>query len=264
MIQVNPSYYSEINYLRGFATLSVISIHISCYFTKMTTINLLAMLYMTIDSLSQFAVPAFIFVSGFVLYNNYNTELRIGQFYMKRFESIVPQYIIFSTFYIIIIVYGSKIIGKSLYLSTSDILYKYLTGGAFYHLWFFVLIIQLYIFYPLILKTYNYFEAKNKVSLFILATFVLGVIYSSFDILFFKKALLFTGYLFYFVLGIFTRNNYEFIKLKSFSRNYIFWISITLFVGTLINILTFANTFFSYNFFVSIQYLNKYLRSFSV
>jgi probable poly-beta-1,6-N-acetyl-D-glucosamine export protein len=257
MSQVEPHYYSEINYLRGLAILSVISIHVSGYFTKMTTINLLTILYMAIDALSQVAIPAFIFISGFVLYNNYSTKLIINQYYIKRFKSIIPQYIIFSTFYIIAAVYGSKIIGKPLNLGISDILYKYFTGEASYHLWFFVLIFQLYILYPVIFKIYNNLEAKNKVSLFLLATFVLGIIYlnlSDYNIFLFRKALLFVGYLFYFVLGIFTRSNYEFIRLKSFSRNYTFCISacisVILCIGTLLRIFTYTNTYFSYNLFI--------------
>ena len=65
MAQQKTHYYSEMNYLRGFAILSVISIHISDYFTEMTNINLLTVLYMAIDAFSQAAVPAFVFISGF-------------------------------------------------------------------------------------------------------------------------------------------------------------------------------------------------------
>ena len=50
-------YFDEINILRAFAILAVISIHVSANFTKMDTINGLAALYMSIDVLSHFAVP---------------------------------------------------------------------------------------------------------------------------------------------------------------------------------------------------------------
>jgi probable poly-beta-1,6-N-acetyl-D-glucosamine export protein len=251
MTLIKPLYFSEINYLRGFAILSVISIHVSTYYTQMETINLLTTLYITIDTLSLFAVPAFIFISGFVLYNNYSIKFKIKQYFFRRFKSIVPQYIIFSTFYMMIAsVYGSKISGKSLNLGISDILNRYFTGEAAYHLWFFILIIQLYILYPLILIIYNYLKAKNKVSLFLIATFVLGILFSSYDVLELRnKAPLFVGYLFYFVIGMFTRSNYEFIRLKFFLSKYIFWMCIILIVGTLLINVDVANAHFSLNLF---------------
>jgi len=54
--------YTELNQLRSFAILSVISIHVCMFFKTMTNINLLTVFYMTIDTLSHFAVPAFIFI----------------------------------------------------------------------------------------------------------------------------------------------------------------------------------------------------------
>jgi len=82
MAQQKTHYYSEMNYLRGFAILFVISNHISDYFTEMANINLLAVLYMALSALAQAAVPAFIFISGFLLYNNYN--LTMSHYKVKR------------------------------------------------------------------------------------------------------------------------------------------------------------------------------------
>ena len=76
-------YFDEINILRAFAILAVISIHVSAYFTHMGTINGLAALYMSIDVLSHFAVPLFIAISGFVLYNKYFDDIDIKRFYKK-------------------------------------------------------------------------------------------------------------------------------------------------------------------------------------
>ena len=177
--QKKTHYYPEINYLRGFAILSAISVHVSGNFTEMSKINLLTILYMAIDALSCVAVPAFIIISGFVLYNSYNVNFQIGHFYRKRFKYILPPYFIFSILYSI---YDSKIhhlmiIHKPLNLDLSDFVIKLLTGGAYYHLWFFALIIPLYLLYPLIVKIYIYFENKNDVVLFLLVAFLLGMVY---------------------------------------------------------------------------------------
>ena len=103
--------YLELNYLRGFAILSVISIHVCMFFKKMININLLTVFYMTIDAFSHFAVPAFIFISGFGLYNSYNGNFQIGYIYRKRFKYILPPYFVFSTLYAI----NNQILGKMLH-----------------------------------------------------------------------------------------------------------------------------------------------------
>lgn len=92
-------YFDEINILRAFAILAVISIHVSANFTKMDTINGLAALYMSIDVLSHFAVPLFIVISGFVLYNKYSDDIDIRRFYKKKTE--VCSSTIFHLFYIL-------------------------------------------------------------------------------------------------------------------------------------------------------------------
>lgn len=249
--QQKTHYYPEMNYLRGFAILSVISIHVSVYFTEMSDINSLTLLYMTIDTLSQAAVPAFVFISGFVLCNKYGTKFNIISFYMKRFEYILPPYLIFSTLYIIISFYYSKINGEPINLDISEILIKYLTGGAYYHLWFFVLITQLYLLYPLISKIIIYFQNKNSVRLLLTVIFLIGTIGTFFlgnDFLF-PNSTQFISHLFYFVSGIVMRSNYKFIRLNSFLRNYSFCIFILLLLGTILIIGDYENEFFSYNFF---------------
>lgn len=251
--QQKTNYYPEINYLRGFAILSAISVHVSGNFAEMTNINLLTVLYMAINALSCVAVPAFVFISGFVLYNSYNVNFQIGHFYLKRFKYILPPYFIFSILYSI---YDSKIhhlmiINKPLNLNLSDFVIKLLTGGAYYHLWFFALIIQLYILYPVIVKIYIYFENKNWVSVFLLLAFIFGIAY---DILLknhilFSTNIKFISYLFYFIFGMFTRSNYEFIKMKSFSKNNYLCIFIFLLLGTFLTIVDSAKEHFFYNLF---------------
>jgi probable poly-beta-1,6-N-acetyl-D-glucosamine export protein len=248
MAQQKTQYYSEMNYLRGLAILFVISNHISDYFSEMTNINLLAILYMALSALAQAAVPAFVFISGFLLYNNNNIKLETGTFYIKRFRYILPPYIIFSALYII---FDSKINDVPLNLNPLDILIKYLTGGAYYHLWFFVLITQLYLLYPLILKTYVYFENKNNISLFLTIIFIMGILGSYFlgDDFLFANSTQFIGYLFYFVFGMFIKSHHESIKLKSFLRKFSFCVFILLLLGTIFIVADSANDYFSYNLF---------------
>ena len=149
---------------------------------------------------------------------------------------------------------------------SSDILTKYLTGGAYYHLWFFVLIIQLYLLYPLISKIYIYFENKNNVALFLILVFIIGIIGRFFfgeDFLF-PNSTQFISYLFYFVFGMFMKSNYESIKLKSFLRNYSFCLFILLLLGTILIIGDSANGSFSYNLSILILDMNKFGKYFTL
>lgn len=233
---MNRSYYLEINYLRGFAILAVISIHISTNFTKMQFMNPLTIIYMTIDCFSHFSVPAFIFISGFVLYNKYNSSLKINKFYKNRLRTVIPPYIIFSTIYIIFSCICLKLTGKTVSLNASILLHQYLTGGAYYHLWFFILIIELYILYPLILEIYNYCTKNNLISLFIIITFILSVKNHNHEVL---------KYLFYFTLGMYVNNNYE--KLESKSQKYIISMFIILIGCTFLKVCKCMNSYLSYD-----------------
>jgi len=82
----------EIVYLRGFAILAVIMIHTA----GVPTLTLLSL-----GTISHYAIPLFIFISGFVLSHRYTEKIDLQQYFFKRFISIMPQYLIFSFFYIL-------------------------------------------------------------------------------------------------------------------------------------------------------------------
>lgn len=210
------AFFSEINYLRGFAILAVISIHVSAYYTQMPSINALTIFYILIGSFSGFAVPAFIFISGFVLYNKYRTINSSIEFYRKRFSIMIPQYVIISTLHLILVFFAAKVIDHTVDFSPYAIILKYATGKAFYHLWFFVLIIQLYILYPYILDLYTTSKIKNQTIHVLLTTSVLVIVYRSFleSITYIGNILLFCGYLFFFIFGMYVRDYYNLIEPK--------------------------------------------------
>lgn len=102
-----------------------------------------------INSVSQFAVPAFIFASGFGLAARYRGKERVDGllgFWGRRIETVLLPYLIWSLIYLILqqrfmgICYGAAGMVKLI-----------LNGGAFYHLYFMVILIQLYLVFPLLL-----------------------------------------------------------------------------------------------------------------
>ncbi|WP_265582386.1 acyltransferase [Methanofollis aquaemaris] len=267
-------YFDEINILRAFAILAVISIHVSTYFTQMSTINLLATVDMAIDAFSHFAVPLFIAISGFVLYNKYSGTIDLKKFYEKRLKSTLPPYLIFSTFYLAMTYIGSIVLAKSVNLDIPHIIYRYATGGCFYHLWFFVLIIQLYLLYPAILWIYRSFESRGRVFELLLASFLIGVIYRlcplpDVFILGVATPILgvatkFMGYLFYFILGMVVRSRYDELLLKSGSNTSLCCMSVPLLCCTILGVFEYAREYFKIDITSIMPFAGQYWHGLTV
>lgn len=62
----------ELEYIRGFAALAVIAVHISMNFTLIPVVGLPGLLNAFIYIVAHFAVPVFIFMSGWVLALRYS------------------------------------------------------------------------------------------------------------------------------------------------------------------------------------------------
>ncbi len=210
--------------MRGFAILAVILIHTSAYYKYFDFVNGLAIGNILADTLAQVANPLFIVISGLVLSLNYRGQFSLKTFYNKRFMSIIPQYVFFSLFYLLLIF---LVTGQA--ASILDIVVDLLTGNAYSHLWFFVLIIQFYLLYPLLLKVYDYAEKKSSIlallGLCLVAQIlwaILGLVtlsalpgdsflYTFINSLF---ARLFVLYIFYFMLGMYAGKNFGSLKAR--------------------------------------------------
>lgn len=208
----------EINFLRGFGVLAVIAIHTTGYFTEIKSYNTLVLLNLWTDIFSQFAVPLFIVISGFVLARNYRNDFSLTSFYKKRIRSIIPQYLIFSVLYTF---FNNWVVMQSNPLNTnlSLILNNILHSNASYHLWFFLIIIQFYILYPILIKIYDFSKLIDKTEfliaflLIIQLLWMVGIHTHSFSFI----KLNFMSFLFYFGLGIYTCDHFDHLK-KGFNR----------------------------------------------
>ena len=111
--------------------------------------SVLQRLTIGINSFSQFAVPAFIFASGFGLAARFRSDdhvVGLLRFWGRRLETVVLPYLIWSLIYLIL---QQRFMG--ICYGASGMLKLLLTGGAFYHLYFMVILIQLYLVFPLLL-----------------------------------------------------------------------------------------------------------------
>lgn len=196
----------EADFLKGLAILAVLLVHTSWNFIKADELNEVVISNAFINTFARFAVPLFIFVSGLVLSHKYFHSLDRNSFYSKRIKSILPPYVLFSLFYMLC---------KTAYLSrfpdAREVIINWITGGYGY-LWFLVLIMQLYIIFPLLINIYKKFSLKSGYVL--AAAFLIELTWAIAD-LGIPKEFLFPSGIFYFALGIYAYDHAISFNLKS-------------------------------------------------
>ncbi|KUL05640.1 MAG: Acyltransferase 3 [Methanoculleus marisnigri] len=202
-------WFREVEYLRGFAALAVIAVHVSMNYTRIPDVNLLALLDVFVYIAAHFAVPVFIFISGWVLAARYVDDYPIANLYRRRARTILLPYLFFTALYLLVAVEGTFGFAG---VPTPDAVAKaLLLGTAAYNLWFFVLIIQLYLLYPLIVRGYDLFNRGGAALYLLLSLLFFQVLWNVGAHLLGAFAgtewytvliRLFPSHLFYFVLGI--------------------------------------------------------------
>lgn len=137
--------FNDLFVLRLIATVAVIAIH-----TTSQDMTLSFMGYYG-NQLARFSVPMFLILSGFLLFQNDLNDglLPRSQFYRKRFRRILLPYILWTIFYSLILHYyfnGTQ----NAHMILPDMIRHFFLGNGFTHLYFVVIIIQLYLLYPYI------------------------------------------------------------------------------------------------------------------
>ncbi|MEB3100263.1 acyltransferase [Ferviditalea candida] len=106
--------------------------------------------YFILNRGSQFAVPAFLFLSALVLFYRYYEgwdKETAAVFFRKRLIYIVVPYVIWSFFYFTAL---SLVNGGSL-TDIGTFLNQLLTGNNYFHLYFVIVMIQFYALFPLLM-----------------------------------------------------------------------------------------------------------------
>ncbi|OPX88335.1 MAG: Acyltransferase family protein [Pelotomaculum sp. PtaB.Bin104] len=213
----------ELDILRSVAVLAVISIHITGGYL-FNEKNSFALFW---NQGMRFSVPLFFIISGFLLLNydleNNNFSFKI--YFKKRISKIIIPYIFWTIFYTIyymnngILEIKNSIMGVFAYDVNfiKILLINTLQGTAAPHLYFIVIILQLYILYPFLFLLVK----RNEKSLLAIS-FVVSLYFQIADYLYsygllmlpeggFKYyGLMFFPWIFYFVLGM-----YNAIKIRS-------------------------------------------------
>lgn len=211
---------TEIELARGLSILCVVLIHsTSNSLIEVSTISLIYPVYLILNRLACFAVPAFIFFSGIVLFYRYLDKWSYHQsatFYLQRIKYVVIPYFIWAVMYYLF--YSFIEPGNGVF-SLSDLMKQVVLGRTFYHLYFAVLIIQYYVLTPVLLSI----AKANRGAITYL--FIFSVIVQAVMSLFNErykwvgdKSFLFTTYFSSFTLGCWIGKYYKTVieRLRSY------------------------------------------------
>ncbi|APB71345.1 acyltransferase [Paenibacillus polymyxa] len=180
---------SEVALLRGLAFAAVVLQHSVAHYAVAQGARIQDGVLMTLLLLcSKFAVPVFVFITGMVLFYNYDGVLKYGTFLRKRFMDIIVPYIIWSLLYEL----GNQLAQSGGYIHPLDFFQKLLNGKSSYHLWYIVMIIQCYVLFPVFRYAVRHLSALLPSKwrptvlagfgvLYILLMFAVGPVYQAMD-----------------------------------------------------------------------------------
>lgn len=132
----------ELELLRGMAFLAVALQHAIAHYSVVDGVKMEDGVIMTVLLMaSKFAVPVFIFITGLVLFYNYDGRINYFTFIRKRFMDILVPYIIWSAVYFLV----SHAWDIS---QAGQWVMMLFTGKNSYHLWYIVMIFQFYLLFP--------------------------------------------------------------------------------------------------------------------
>ncbi|MDP4094300.1 MAG: acyltransferase [Bacillota bacterium] len=197
----------EISLMRSIACFLVLFIHTTANATvALEKGSAMSIIFVIINRVTYFAVPLFIFISGWTLLYSYkDREFSYIKFIKKRFKTVGIPYIIFT------LIYYCFFIVRGVYAFSPLYLLKMLAlGKMVYHLYFVCIIFQFYLLFFAFRYLFKYFNPYLLLGLSLAVNLIslkyLTIPYSD---------RIFTNYIFFFCLGCFAALNIK--KLESLS-----------------------------------------------
>jgi len=228
--------YEKFDILRGIAIIGVMFIHITA-----SPVYQGDVFSIVLNQIARFAVPVFIFLSGWGLTISDSLERsdNYWDFLKVRFLGIIPQYLIWNVIYLIY----SDIWETSVDLTFAELLQEILLGTIYNHLYFVPVILVFYIAYPLLLKMSNRWGVLF--TLFVTLASQISDVWFEHAYFYMNKNIF--NWLFYFVLGIWMAKHFG--RMINKVQNYKPSITITTVISMVGVILTpfLLGDFFEYN-----------------
>ncbi len=221
----------EIYVLRAIACLSVIMVHISAEAVVSLRESYLLMGFTLLNRAMKFTTPAFIFISGLILFYVYkDRDFKYMTFIKKRLSTILIPYFIWTVIY-----YGYFIYKGYYTFSVGFFIENFLLGKMSFHLYFILTITQYY----LLFGVFRFFFKKYNSHLILVLSAIINILVLRY-VQFQYADRFFMRYIFFFCLGC-----YMAIHLDVFKNLLNKWkyAVITLHVGIL---LYYAYQFYQY------------------
>lgn len=132
--------------LRGVCMLGVIGIHVGSFVLEAPQPN--SFLYMLLEILSRYSVPAFFFISGYGLFSQYGQQIAVPYlpFIKKRLQGVGLPYLVWSLLYL---GYFSLVMPGVISWQPGNLLFLLFYGLSCYHLYFMVILLWFYFTFPL-------------------------------------------------------------------------------------------------------------------
>lgn len=194
----------ELTVMRAIACLSVLVVHISAIpFGHGDLSDGILVFFGYLNRAFKFTTPVFVFLSGIMqYYHQWQGVFSYKKFMKKRFGPIFWPYLV-------------AVIGYELILgwvgvypfAPLDSFKRFILGDSNYHLYFVVIILQLYLLMPLVLKLYEKFKDSHV----LLASLVVSLLSREFLMMPYSDRF-FLNYLFFFMLGAYVVRHMEKIK----------------------------------------------------
>lgn len=193
----------ELDVLRGIAILAVIAIHVSTIQLDSGSFNIFITMFF--NQATRFAVPIFLFISGFALTIT-DKPMNFYEFIKKRLKRIVPLYLVWCFIYMTLNIITSKDA-----ISSIIIIKDVLTGAMYYHLYYVPLII---IFYCLFFLTKPILKTKWFLIISLLVTITSQVLGNYLNVSILTNPINPLNWLFYFSFGVYAVALYKQTSLK--------------------------------------------------
>ncbi|MGR3762957.1 acyltransferase [Rossellomorea sp. NS-SX7] len=145
------TYIFEIHFLRAFACLLVVGVHVSATNYGMNDETWNSFTYF-MNQYGRFGTTIFAVIAGFLLFYQVKRRgFQLGRFLQSRFSKIVIPFLIWSAAYRYLLYYYDK----QTFGDPVDEITKVLTGDSFYHLYFVAIVVQFYILFPFLQKIFR-------------------------------------------------------------------------------------------------------------
>ena len=194
--------YGWISNLRVLATCSVILLHVSEYVAYHQFGHIESHKWWIgniFDSISRFAVPLFVMVTGALLIPQ---EIGIKTFMQKRLKRILLPFLFWSVVYVVFSFVNDTATTHYSFFDIVKICCSKVKSGAYYHLWFVYMLIGMYLIIPILKKWVKSCTEKDLIYFLVIWVIVLFFTYPIVNKYMPKIEIhFFTGFVGYLVLG---------------------------------------------------------------